>query len=112
MHAIRIVSPASNAPKTIQLFVNQPSAAFENVGTLRPAQEIRPTLDELEVNSGHFYTLDLIKFLKVNTLTLYIKDSFVRRSHSSYLRPLPPIPFVQKDAEMPTIIDYLQLVGK
>jgi hypothetical protein len=58
------VSP-EQAPKTIQLFVNQPALDFSDAGNLTPTQEI--VLTEKDVK-GERVDLRFVKFQSVNSL--------------------------------------------
>jgi len=65
------VSP-EQAPKTIQLFINQPTLDFSDAANLIPTQEI--VLTDKDVK-GERLELRFVKFQSVNTLYILVKDN-------------------------------------
>jgi hypothetical protein len=65
------VSP-EQAPKTIQLFINQPALDFSDAANLTPTQEI--VLTEKDVK-GERVELRFVKFQSVNTLYVSVPSA-------------------------------------
>ncbi|KAI5454221.1 hypothetical protein NCC49_004284 [Naganishia albida] len=65
------ISP-SQAPKTIQLFINQPTLDFSDVANLTPTQEI--VLSEKDIK-GERVEVRFVKFQSVNSLSILVKDN-------------------------------------
>ncbi|KAJ9115000.1 hypothetical protein QFC22_005328 [Naganishia vaughanmartiniae] len=65
------ISP-SQAPKTIQLFINHPNLDFSDASNLTPTQEI--VLTEKDVK-GERVDVRFVKFQSVNSLSILVKDN-------------------------------------
>ncbi|XP_054265332.1 thioredoxin-like protein 1 [Macrosteles quadrilineatus] len=90
IHSIKIKAPEATGPKTIKLFINQPTvldfdAASQNVPT--QLIEVKPS----DLSSGNPIGLLFVKFQNVQNLQIFVQDN--------------------QDGSDVTRIDYLQLFG-
>lgn len=65
------VSP-SQAPKTIQLFINHLSLDFNDISSLQPTQEIELSSDDIK---GNRLDLRFVRFQNVRSLHIFVKDN-------------------------------------
>jgi len=70
---IKIIAP-ENGPKTIKLFVNSPNLEFDSAQEKTASQILKLTPDDLKSDSKPI-SLDIHKFSKVDTITLFVEDN-------------------------------------
>ncbi|CAL8068177.1 unnamed protein product [Calicophoron daubneyi] len=74
LRAIQINGPEENGPKTLKIFINQTATPdFEACGSGKAVQEF--TLSPKDLADGASVLLNYVKFQKVTTVTLFIKDN-------------------------------------
>ncbi|GAA6034887.1 hypothetical protein JCM8097_009351 [Rhodosporidiobolus ruineniae] len=66
-------SSLPQAPKTVKLFVNQPSLDFDSADSSEPAQEI--VLDEEQAKGLKVVELRFVRFQNCNQLSIFIADN-------------------------------------
>ncbi|ELR19354.1 Thioredoxin family protein 1, putative [Acanthamoeba castellanii str. Neff] len=78
LHEIHLqVFDDGSAPKNVRLFVNEPHLSFEDAGDAIPAQTVTLTEEDLvkEGNNVLKIPLKLIKFQKVDTVSVFVEDN-------------------------------------
>ena len=74
LHSLRIQGPATQGPKTVKIFTNQPQTLdFDKADSMEAVQVLN--LSEKEVTSGEAVPLRFVKFQNVSNLQLFIKDN-------------------------------------
>ncbi|GAA5887258.1 hypothetical protein JCM6882_002465 [Rhodosporidiobolus microsporus] len=66
-------SASQFAPKTLRLFVNQPSVDFDSGEAMEPAQEL--VLDEEQAKGTKSVELRFVRFQNVNHLSIFVVDN-------------------------------------
>lgn len=75
LHSIKIRAPEEYGPKTLKLFLNQPSSLdFDKAESAEPIQQIDLKPDDL-VEDAKPVQLKYVKFQNVNSLTIFVKDN-------------------------------------
>uniref|UniRef100_A0A1B6HHY1 PITH domain-containing protein n=2 Tax=Homalodisca liturata TaxID=320908 RepID=A0A1B6HHY1_9HEMI len=90
IHSIRFKAPASNGPKTVKLFINQPNTLdFDEATNNVPTQilEVNPN----DLSAGNAINLRFVKFQNVQNIQIFVQDN--------------------QDGSDVTRIDHLQLIG-
>lgn len=73
VHSLRFRAPKDKGPKTVRIFMNQPSTLdFEKAGCMGSVQDVILTAAQLE---GEIIPLKFVKFQNVQNLQLFIKDN-------------------------------------
>mmetsp|Transcript_7781 Transcript_7781/g.15576 ORF Transcript_7781/g.15576 Transcript_7781/m.15576 type:complete len:161 (+) Transcript_7781:37-519(+) len=72
LHSINIWGGGETAPKTVKLFINNDSLAFDDVEGQKPHHEFELTAKEV---GGGTVTLPFCKFQFVTNLTIFISDN-------------------------------------
>ncbi|WWC87323.1 thioredoxin [Kwoniella dendrophila CBS 6074] len=67
-----IVSP-SQAPKTIELYINQPNIDFQDTENLNPSQELELTQEQIK--KGEKIDLRFVRFQNVRSLQILVKSN-------------------------------------
>ncbi|XP_046556105.1 thioredoxin-like protein 1 [Haliotis rubra] len=74
LHSLKVNGPAENAPKTIKIFINQPTTLdFDGADSMEPVQKFILTPDD--VKEGALVQLRYVKFQNVQNITFFIKDN-------------------------------------
>lgn len=75
LHSIKISAPDEYGPKTMKLFLNQPSSLdFDKAESSEPVQLIELKSEDL-LDDAKPVQLKYVKFQNVNSLTMFIKDN-------------------------------------
>ncbi|OTF74596.1 hypothetical protein BLA29_002786 [Euroglyphus maynei] len=74
IHSLKLTAPASNGPKRIKLFINQPRTLdFDQASSMEPIQTIDVAIDDLvKVNP---IPLRFVKFQNVQNLVLFVENN-------------------------------------
>lgn len=73
VHSICILGPDDGSgPKSVKLFINNPTLGFSEADDCPPAQDFELTESNLE---GEPVTLRFVKFQNVNALTIFVEDN-------------------------------------
>jgi len=81
LHSLEIHAPPEAAPKTVKLFVNQPSLDFDDIDSHAPVQE-------LKISAGSRMELQFVKFQNVSLLTVFVADNVEGEDEPSQLQQL------------------------
>ncbi|XP_075740554.1 thioredoxin-like protein 1 isoform X2 [Rhipicephalus microplus] len=74
LHSIKFQAPSSQGPKTVKLFINQPTTlGFDDATGMEPVQTL--VLNGKEVEEGAVTPLRFVKFQNVQNLQLFVKDN-------------------------------------
>ncbi|GAA6058788.1 hypothetical protein JCM10212_001904 [Sporobolomyces blumeae] len=76
LRALRLTTSASSlksAPKSIRLFVNQPSLGFDEAESLEPAQEVE--LTENQARGDEAVQLRFVRFVNVSHLSIFVASN-------------------------------------
>lgn len=75
LHSIKIKASEEYGPKTLKLFLNQPSSLdFDKAESSEPIQLVELNPDDL-VEDAKPVQLKYVKFQNVNSLTIFVKDN-------------------------------------
>lgn len=75
LHSIKIRAPEEYGPKTLKLFLNQPSSVdFDKAESAEPIQQIELKADDLTEDAKPVQ-LKYVKFQNVNSLTIFVRDN-------------------------------------
>jgi thioredoxin len=75
LHSIKIKAPEEYGPKTMKLFLNQPSSLdFDKAESAEPVQSVEFQPTDL-VEDAKPVQLKYVKFQNVNSLTVFVKDN-------------------------------------
>jgi len=89
VHSLRFRAPKDKGPKTVRIFMNQPTTLdFDRADSMVSAQDLILTAGQLE---GEIVPLKFVKFQNVQNLQLFIKDN-------------------QTGAEL-TVVEHLSVIG-
>lgn len=66
-------SVISQGPKTIRIFVNNPTISFDDAGSLEPAHEAE--LTEAQVSGKEALQLRFVRFQAVTSISIFVKDN-------------------------------------
>lgn len=75
LHSIKFRAPGEYGPKTLKLFLNQPSSLdFDKAESSEPVQQLELNPDDL-VEDAKPVQVKYVKFQNVNSLTIFVKDN-------------------------------------
>lgn len=75
LHSIKFQAPKEYGPKTLKLFLNQPSSLdFDKAESSEPIQQLELTPEDL-VEDAKPVQVKYVKFQNVNSLTIFVKDN-------------------------------------
>lgn len=75
LHSIKLRAPEEYGPKTLKLFLNQPTSLdFDKAESAEPVQLVELKPEDL-VNDAKPVQLKYVKFQNVNSLTIFVKDN-------------------------------------
>ncbi|PAA79937.1 hypothetical protein BOX15_Mlig030178g2, partial [Macrostomum lignano] len=75
IHSLRLVAPYENAPKTVKLFINQPSPIdFSAAESAEGVQAFQLTSADVQPDAEPLQ-LKFVKFQNVRTLTVFVQDN-------------------------------------
>lgn len=75
LHSIQVRAPKEYGPKTLKLFLNQPSSLdFDKAESSEPVQQLEINPDDL-VEEAKPVQVKYVKFQNVNSLTIFVKDN-------------------------------------
>lgn len=75
LHSIKIRAPEGYGPKTMKLFLNQPSSLdFDKAESSEPVQALELKPEDLTDDAKPIH-LKYVKFQNVNSLTIFVKDN-------------------------------------
>lgn len=75
LHSIKLRAPEGYGPKTLKLFLNQPTSLdFDKAESSKPVQLIELKADDL-TDDAEPVQLMYVKFQNVNSLTVFVKDN-------------------------------------
>lgn len=75
LHSVKIVAPVGFGPKTLKLFINQPSSLdFDKAEASEGVQQVELEPEDL-VEDAKPVQLKYVKFQNVNSLTLFVHDN-------------------------------------
>lgn len=75
LHSIQFRAPKEYGPKTLKLFLNQPSSLdFDKAESSEPVQQLELNPDDL-VEEAKPVQVKYVKFQNVNSLTIFVKDN-------------------------------------
>lgn len=73
LHSLKIKAPQDKGPKTIRVFINQPTTLdFDKADSMTSTQDISLTADQLD---GSIIPLRFVKFQNVQNVQFFIKDN-------------------------------------
>jgi hypothetical protein len=72
LHSLSILGGGESAPKTVKLFINNDSLAFDDVEDKKPHHEFELTAKDV---GGGTINLPFVKFQFVTNLTIFISDN-------------------------------------
>ena len=71
LHSLKLLAPAENGPKSVKLFINQPSTLdFDQASSMEPVQKLDITIDNLI--QANPIPLRFVKFQNVQNLIVSI----------------------------------------
>jgi len=74
VHSLLFKGPEDKAPKTVKVFINQPSTLdFDKAEGYEPTQKI--DLSKEDITEGNAVNLRFVKFQNVQNLTLFVSDN-------------------------------------
>jgi len=74
VHSLMIKGPEDKGPKTVKVFINQPSTLdFDKAEGYEPTQQV--DLSKEDVTEGNAVNLRFVKFQNVQNLTLFVLDN-------------------------------------
>jgi len=74
LHSLKIKGPADSGPKTVKVFINQPSTLdFDQASQMEPTQLLE--LTQKQVEEGEIIGLRFVKFQNVQNVQFFIADN-------------------------------------
>ncbi|KAK7096274.1 thioredoxin-like protein 1 [Littorina saxatilis] len=74
IHSMRFQAPEENGPKTVKIFINQPTTLdFDSADSMAPVQQLDLTPDDFK--DGAIVPLKFVKFQNVQSATIFVKDN-------------------------------------
>lgn len=74
IHSMKLEAPEENGPKTIKVFINQPTTLdFDRADSMEPVQQLQLTVEDLK--EGGIIPLKFVKFQNVQNVTVFVRDN-------------------------------------
>ncbi|XP_076438846.1 thioredoxin-like protein 1 [Babylonia areolata] len=74
IHSMRLEAPEENGPKTVKVFINQPTTMdFDRADSMEPVQLLQLAPDDIK--EGGIIPLKFVKFQNVQNVTVFVKDN-------------------------------------
>lgn len=73
IHSMRVEAPEENGPKTLKVFINQPTTLdFDRADGMEPVQQLTLTAEDMK---GGIIPLKFVKFQNVQNVTVFVRDN-------------------------------------
>ncbi|KAL8572353.1 hypothetical protein ACOMHN_023122 [Nucella lapillus] len=74
IHSMRVEASNENGPKTIKVFINQPTTLdFDRADGMEPVQQLELTAEDMR--EGAIIPLKFVKFQNVQNVTVFVRDN-------------------------------------
>ncbi|UXI18614.1 Eukaryotic translation initiation factor 3 subunit M [Sarcoptes scabiei] len=107
IHSLKLTAPATNGPKHIKLFINQPRTLdFDQASSMTPVQTIDVTADDL-VKSNPI-PLRYVKFQNIQNLIIFVMNN----QTNAELTRIDNITLIGQTVSSTNMADFKRIAGK
>lgn len=107
IHSMRFEAPEDKGPKTVKLFINQPTTLdFDKADSMAPVQQLDLTPEDFK--EGAVVQLKFVKFQNVQNITVFIKDN----QGTTETTQINYIGFLGSPVSITNMSDFKRVAGK